>query len=1071
MCKKIFLILFFVLISFWGYGKKVIAGRPVHDRLYSVTCNIQPQGAVLDGAKWRLNIRNDKGWHDSSETISDLPSGEYKIRFKRIYGWHIPTPTKIKVTNRDVSVSAVYRPILSYGSMRIDITPSEAAEAGVEWKVIHGPDDRWHKSGEVIEKICVGRYKVEFKRVYGWHGPRSIIVEVHENQLSQVTVNYEKITRTGSLVVNIEPVEAIDKGAWKLVNGPDNNWHRSGERLDNICIGRYKVEFKHIYGWKEPRPVKVSIDELSPTILNVNYVPITKKGSLKIDIFPKDVVSLGAMWKLNLSIDTVWHTTGDIIDDLFVGDYELNFKPVYGYASPKLKKVMIKPNTLNEYRAIYAPIKKRGNLKVIISPDDAINKGAKWRFIFGPDIKWHDSGEELKDIVVGEYSIKYKEIEGFVAPKNEIVKISSNKTTLVEVHYKPDSVERFIVSDVKWTVTRSRLLSYGEIDAIPDGVPVLFASFHCDDWQMQNEPYVCQQPTAKLSFRLFSKTSPNQTVKIELYSVDEVTGAADKLVATLVSEREVTLDEDPDTGGYSKYFKDFFEWDGKVNGEVIKPGFYKVKVSTQEGSNWAEEGRYLFSDDFRIIPAKYLRSPFIRPKDALSPTGSDMKLLGVDLEKSVISGLYPIYYNHDYNFAIIPSPVSGEKEIPPLCRISLTIGKLEEIFHYFGLNRDDADNLINELLVKEYMDIAAYMYITSKFYNLASADDMVLSDKFAPYREGIYDKLSEYDSFYYATPTDHTLWYLLHEIGISTDDIDQLIVELWDNGYIEFNGGYYFTLLRLRDKFLDLDTYEQMDIAEKFAAYKPAVFDLLKTAYKLGMMGIYGPYFYEDYNNRGWYGHCRWWSDGFPLYEGPIDHGIHQQDSKSYFEGIQGGVCRCGDTSNPSICETSCQEVCSYYNVNPGDYCGNYGHVGHYWGSGDVPVQEDLIGYIFAPVDGKYKFKLYADDAASLAIGGSLHISVDKSEQDSPPRYIPYISDAVMLGEANVDNEYTLVSDMDLSKGYYPIQIKFHNEEGIAALRLYWNVLDANNQDFIFTDPTFIQQNKDNTTAFEKFLR
>ena len=1073
MHKILFWSRFFVIsISFVMVGKIAVAGCHCHCKKYSISCNISPKDAVVAGAMWRLNRGNDTKWHTPSEVVSGLCPGKYKIKFKNIYGWIPPSPIRVRITNSDVSVSAMYKQILSYGSVRINIVPDEVVDAGAEWKIIHGPDNIWHKSGEVVGDIYTGKYKVRFKRVYGWQKPKYIVIDVDENQISEVTVRYERITKKGSLTVNIEPVDVVQKGAWKLVNGADRSWHKSGETIDDICVGQYKVKFKHVYGWKQPKPVKVSITELSPTIVNVRYIPILQKGALKVNIFPKDVASLSAKWKLRLPSDNIWHTSGEVLDDLFVGRYKLNFKRVYGYASPKFKNVCVRPNKLNEHNAFYVAIRKQGNLKVIISPDDAVNKGAKWRFIFGPDTKWHNSGEELKNIAVGRYPIKYKKIEGFTAPKKEIVKIFPKKTTLIEARYSPDSVERFVVSDVEWTVSRNHL-GYGEIEAIPNGVPVFFASFHCDDWQMQNESYDCQQPTAKLSFRLFSKSSAKQTVKVELYSVDEATGATDKLVTTLVPETEVTLDEDSATGGYSKYFKDFFEWDGKVNGEVIKPGFYKVKVSTQEGSNWEEEGRYLFSDDFRIIPAKYLRSPFVRPEDALSPTGSDMKLLGVDLEKGIISGLYPIYYNHDYNF-VIPPPLSGGEKTPPRCRLSLNMGKLKELFQYLGLTRDEADNLIAELLVEEYIDMPPYLYtITSKFDNLASSDDMVISDKFAPYRDGIYDKLSEYSSFSYNPSTDHSLWYLLHEIGVPTDDIDQLIVELKDNGYISFMGIYYFIPLKLEDKFLGLETYEQMDIAEKFAAYKPAVFDLLKTAYKLGMRDIYGPYFYED-DNRGWNGHCRWWSDSFPLYEGPIDHGIHQQDSKSYFEGIQGGICHCGDTNNPSICETTCQERCSDGSggiANLGAYCGNYGHVGHYWGSGDVPVQEDLIGYIFAPVDGKYKFKLYADDAASLSVGGNLHVSVDSMDPDSPPRYIPYISDEVMLGEANGDNEHTLVSDMDLSKGYYPIQIKFHNEEGIASLRLYWNVLDANNQDFIFTDPTFIQKDKDNSTAFEEFLR
>ena len=54
--------------------------------------------------------------------------------------------------------------------------------------------------------------------------------------------------------------------------------------------------------------------------------------------------------------------------------------------------------------------------------------------------------------------------------------------------------------------------------------------------------------------------------------------------------------------------------------------------------------------------------------------------------------------------------------------------------------------------------------------------------------------------------------------------------------------------------------------------------------------------------------------------------------------------------------------------------------------------------------------------------------------------------------------------------GQEGLVINFNNSVGNSTLNLYWNIRDNNNQNFIFTDPTFIQQNKDNNKAFEEFL-
>lgn len=75
-----------------------------------------------------------------------------------------------------------------------------------------------------------------------------------------------------------------------------------------------------------------------------------------------------------------------------------------------------------------------GTLRIILSPQDAIHDGAKWRVDNGG---WQDSGTMVTDLLVGVHSIEFKAIPGWTSPyvpdvgqpTNLVVDIRPNQTT------------------------------------------------------------------------------------------------------------------------------------------------------------------------------------------------------------------------------------------------------------------------------------------------------------------------------------------------------------------------------------------------------------------------------------------------------------------------------------------------------------------------------------------------------------------------------------------------------------------------------------------------------------------
>jgi len=77
------------------------------------------------------------------------------------------------------------------------------------------------------------------------------------------------------------------------------------------------------------------------------------------------------------------------------------------------------------------PINK-GSLKVTISPQAAIDAGAKWRVDGGA---WHDSGATQTGLSVGTYTVDFKTISEWNIPSNKSVTITSGQTTTASGTY------------------------------------------------------------------------------------------------------------------------------------------------------------------------------------------------------------------------------------------------------------------------------------------------------------------------------------------------------------------------------------------------------------------------------------------------------------------------------------------------------------------------------------------------------------------------------------------------------------------------------------------------------------
>jgi hypothetical protein len=219
----------------------------------SLTVTIKPSEAVQDGAKWRMYNGN---WHDSEETVSELPTGPYSIEFIAINGWSTPGKKTVRIEkDKNVMTEGLYQKTdIQTGSLTVTLEP-EAIRNTAKWRADGGS---WRSSGEEISTLSAGSHTVGFGPVDGWITPENQPVSIEKDKKISTTGEYQKKPDVGSLTVTIKPSEAVQDGAkWRADNG---NWHYTGETVSELPAGSHTVGFGAVDGWITPENQQVVIE-------------------------------------------------------------------------------------------------------------------------------------------------------------------------------------------------------------------------------------------------------------------------------------------------------------------------------------------------------------------------------------------------------------------------------------------------------------------------------------------------------------------------------------------------------------------------------------------------------------------------------------------------------------------------------------------------------------------------------------------------------------------------------------------------------------------------------------------
>ena len=442
----------------------------------SLTATILPQGAIDAGAQWRRT--GTSTWYASGATETDIPTGEYSVEFMPIAGWITPALSAVTITDGgNATASGTYT--RQIGTLNVNIN---AAGSGGSFS-IYGPGDFTPISGQTSNysaSVPTGSYTVTFTdevnysvevtataspgTAFGASNPSTGTVS--SGDVHTITGTYTLVA--GSLTVTISPSEAVSDGAaWR--RSGTSTWYSSGATETDIAPGSYTVEFQETSGWcwGAPEEVPVTITVGQTTSASGTYFAA---GNIYVYTDNDPWVAAGAQWRIYGY--GLWHNFGSMISRRPVGEIVLEFKAVEDWNEAYTVTNTITQCQTTEYREPGPP---DGDVTVIITPVGARTDGARWRIINYSAV-WLESGETELNVPVGDYSVRFLPIGGWVTPANIDFSVIPYGVTL-SAYYDPAEgwVRIYIVpvgarnAGAQWNLRNPRYPE-GEDEYIDSGV-------------------------------------------------------------------------------------------------------------------------------------------------------------------------------------------------------------------------------------------------------------------------------------------------------------------------------------------------------------------------------------------------------------------------------------------------------------------------------------------------------------------------------------------------------------------------------------------------------------------------
>ncbi len=357
----------------------------------------------IDGPKEASWTVNGRGLYATGDTASNIPVGAHTVSFSAVHNWDNPAPVAVTV-ERDAVLEIARAYARHLGSVSVTLN----GPAGARWS-LEGVDGLL-ESGAVRADLPVGEYTVVFSDVQDWYTPERVKVSVVKDTATRAEAAYAE--HRGSVSVEIDgPAEA----RWSL-DGKGS--FASGETVKDVVVGKHTVSFSGIANWDKPADLSVEVAKDAVSAAKGAYAQ--HKGSVQVTIDGP----AGARWSLNGEGS---YKDGETVKDLVVGEYTVSFFDLADWDEPAAQTVSVTKDAVSKLDVAF--VQHKGSVQVVFSgPEEA-----RWS-LSGKGS--YASGETIRDVVVGTYTLSFSQMKDWDAPQDLLITVAKDSLAKAEPAYK-----------------------------------------------------------------------------------------------------------------------------------------------------------------------------------------------------------------------------------------------------------------------------------------------------------------------------------------------------------------------------------------------------------------------------------------------------------------------------------------------------------------------------------------------------------------------------------------------------------------------------------------------------------
>jgi hypothetical protein len=375
---------------------------------------VDPQ---LNGAAAAWNIHGPNGFFAAGrgkKTMNKRATGAYIVIWESVDGFITPPQTAGQLDDDGVlTLNADYQPVSS-GAGEIDIRFLPEGLNG-PWQLVNADGGSWAGQGALtLPSMPVGDYTLNWGPVDGYEAPAPQTASLVDGERIVFLGEYVDLPDPiGTIIVDVTPDGVAAE--WVLTSEAGARFAGTGDRrLEGIPSGVWTLTPAPVAGYITPATTSVQLATGWEITWDVNYVrDSSPMGTLVIDPNPDE---LNAPWQLLSSAGIVSSGSGDqTLENIPVGDYQVQWGEVEGYATPELSAVSIADGqtvtALSTYEAVAAPLGT-----VVIDPNpDSLN--APWQITLpGGEIMSGTGDQTLVDMALGDYTLTWGDVEGWETP-------------------------------------------------------------------------------------------------------------------------------------------------------------------------------------------------------------------------------------------------------------------------------------------------------------------------------------------------------------------------------------------------------------------------------------------------------------------------------------------------------------------------------------------------------------------------------------------------------------------------------------------------------------------------------